>query len=152
MFQYDGLCFNDITTKDKMSGKITYDWGEGRELGEHLLGTLKRADDGFRQNFPASRIVFCPLVGCELSRVVNSHSTSEADQLAVDNAIWVFNEEVFNISNRRNTFSPALHHQVHRFCKGTRHSYYHHLPDGIHLSKLLKKKWAQNFVKAMARN
>ena len=110
------------------------------------------ADNHFQKVFPASRVVFCPLIGSELARVVNAHGTSPEDQLAVEEAVWAFNENVFEINARRWTVCPSLHHQVHRFCKGRRKAYYHHLDDCLHLSNYLKIKWAENVVKVMARN
>ena len=143
---------NNITLKDQKNKLIHYQWGAGEELADHLVKILKWADGALSTSYPASRVVFCPLVGCELSRVVSAHPTTDDEQKAVDEAVWAFNELVFEINRRRNTYCPPLHHQVHRFCKGKKRVYYHHLADGIHLTCLLKTKWAQNFVHAMAQN
>ena len=124
----------------------------GDGLKTHLMSILNKADKDLHEYFPASKIIFCPLVGTDLARVVSEHQVSKEDQIAVEEAIWEFNSQVFAISKRRGNFTPPLHHQVHRFCKGTRRAYYHHLMDGIHLSDYLKLQWAQNFIKAMARN
>ena len=104
---------NDITTKNKKTGGISFEWGDGKELSEYMCRMLTGADNSLQKNFPAARIVFCPLIGCELRRVVNKHSTTDREQEAVDNAVWDFNEKVFEINARRGTFSPALHHHVH---------------------------------------
>ena len=142
----------NITHKDRHSKKISYRWGSSDALKLHLVNKLKKADERLQKLFPASRVVFCPLIGCELARIVNEHETSQEDQDAVTEAVWEFNTNVFKINAKRGTVSPALHHQVHRFCKGKKKTYYEHLGDGLHLSDFLKDKWAANFVKSMAHN
>ena len=67
-------------------------------------------------------------------------------------AVWSFNTAVFKINKERQVVSPSLHHQVHRFCKGRRRAYYHHLQDGLHLTDYLKNKWADEFTTVMAHN
>ena len=143
---------NNITSKNKLTSLISYEWGQGPELGNHLISTLLGADSRLRKYYPASKIVFCPLVGSDLARVVNAHHVTEMDQKAVDDMIWDFNTEVYRINKERGIYCPALQHQVHRYCKGTRRRYYEHLQDGLHPTESLKKKWALQFVKAMAHN
>ena len=143
---------NNITTKNPQSKKISFNWGHGPQLMDHLTSILVNADLRFRKYFPAARIVFCPLVGSELARVVNAHTTSDMDQTTVDEAIWDFNSEVFRINKERGTYCPALQFQVHRYCKGKKRRYYEHLQDGLHPNEFLKEKWAQQFLKAMAHN
>ena len=143
---------NNITTKNQRNKKIYYNWENGEALQNHLVSILKRADTVLKKHFPASKIVFCPLVGSDLVRIVTGNNVTPEDQMDVDNAIWEFNTNVYRINDERGTKCPPLHHQVHRFCKGKRQAYYQHLGDGIHLTASLREKWAANFVKVMARN
>ena len=143
---------NDITYKDRRTNLIHYTWGQESSLKDHLVSTFRRADEHLSKNHPASKVVFCPLPGSELKRVVTAHVTSIEDQRTVEDAIWELNSTIFKINSRRGTFCPALQHQVHRFCKGTRRAYYHHLADGIHPTDYLREKWANEFVVAMAQN
>ena len=143
---------NDITTKNRQTNLISYRWGQGDDLKNYLVKILKSANAHLKKNHPASKIVFCPLPGSELSRIVSEHKTSEEDQQAVEEAIWEFNSVVFEINAERGTVCPSLHHQIHRFCKGTRRAYYHHLADGIHLTQNLREKWAKQFIKVMTHN
>ena len=145
-----GAC--DITSKDHTSGKIYFNWKDQLSLQNHLVNSLNRANDKFKKYFPATRIIFCPLIGSELSRIIHCQKITEEQQIIVNNAVWEFNSQSFKINEERSVFAPALHHTVHRFCKGTRHDYYHHLEDGLHLSKILKNNWAKQFIKAVARN
>ena len=145
-----GVC--DITTKNKKTKEVYYQWKRGEELHSHFIKILKLADEQLRRDFPASKIVFCPLVASELHRVLTKKSTKEEDQLSVEEAVWGFNSMVFKINKQRELYSPALHHQVHRFCKGKKRAYYHHLSDGLHLTDFLKNKWADEFIKVMAQN
>ena len=94
---------NNITTKTKRSKEISYDWERGDSLQNHLVTILNRADVFLKKNYPASKIVFCPLIGSDLSRVVTSGTASEADQTDVDNAVWEFNTNIYRINDKRNT-------------------------------------------------
>ena len=145
-----GVC--DITTKNRITKEITYEWGNTSDLQVHLLRCLERADGRLKKYFPASTVVFCPLIASELAKVVKSGSTTDRNQQTVEDAIWEFNSEVFKLNKARNTSSPALHHQVHRYCKGRRRAYYHHLGDGLHPNGHLKEKWAKEFIRVIARN
>ena len=145
-----GAC--NITDKDQVSKIISYQWGTGQDLQDHLLKELNSANAHIRKYFPASKVVFCPLIASELRRIVTSIPTSPEDQLAVEEAVWAFNQRAFEINKENEAFAPALHHPVHRFCKGRRRAYYHHLGDGIHPSKDLKLKWAGEFIKSFAHN
>ena len=145
-----GAC--NVTTKDQFTGHISYDWGHGDRLKENLVNTLKSTDIFLRKHFLATKIIFCPLVGTELARVVNCHVITGEDQEAVEEAVWEFNSTIFDINKERGTYSPALHHQIHRFCKGKKRTYYQHLRDGLHPTDHLKDIWAKEFCKAMAHN
>ena len=145
-----GAC--DITFKEKRTGRIIYAWGEGKALENHLLSSLKNADKKLSRDFPASKVIFCPLIASELARVVNHGTPSQEDQAAVERAVWEFNSTLFKINKDKNLISPSLHHQVHRFCKGRKRNYYHHLEDGIHPNEYLKAKWADEFTTVMAHN
>ena len=68
---------NDITTKNQDTGKISFDWAPPECLIEHLLTVLKRENARLAQNFPASKIIFCPLVGQDLGKVVNAHAVTQ---------------------------------------------------------------------------
>ena len=145
-----GAC--DITSKDPRSKHITYDWKSEDDLKIQLVGSLLNADKEFKKIFLASRIVYCPLVGVDLARVVTAQTITQQNQHAVDNPVWEFNSAVFDLNSQNGTFSPSLHHTVHRFCKGKKRCYYHHLDDEIHPSADLKDRWANQFVNAMAHN
>ena len=112
-----GAC--NITTKNRETKSITYNWGTGDSLGTYLTKSIMAADKAFSVNFPASRVVFCPLVGSDLARVVTDQIIKSEEQLTVDNAIWEFNWLCFDINSRRGVFSPSLHHQVHRNARST---------------------------------
>ena len=125
-----GIC--DVTTKNKCTGGISFVWDPPGIIGPHLVSSLKRADELLVKNHPASKIIFCSLVRSDLQRVVNTHAVSEMQQLAVDDAIFEFNREIFTINKRRRNYSPSLHRTVHRSSKGRRKCHYHHLDDGLY--------------------
>ena len=145
-----GIC--DVTTKDDVTKTISFRWNPPNDVSKHLLNTLNRENETMRKDHPAARVVFCPLVGADLKRVVNGHAVTEAQQEAVNEAIFEFNNKIFAVNKARGTHSPSLHRTVHRSSKGTHKSHYHHLEDGIHLTDTLKDNWAAAFVKATTNN
>ena len=145
-----GAC--DITTKNSNTKVISFEWSPQKDLAAHLAGTLSWEDEYFTKKHPAARVVFCPLVGVELKRVIVSQKITEEDQNLVDRAVFNFNENVFAVNKRRNTYSPSLHRTIHRSTGNKLKSHYHHLEDGIHLTEDQKSKWADMFVKATTHN
>ena len=133
-----GAC--DITHKDQTTKKISFEWAMQDELSEHLTSTLDYEINFMTKKHPAAKVVFCPLVGLELGRVVNAHCTSQDQQLIVNEAVFTFNTKVFATYRESSTFSPALHRTIHRTLRGTKKSYYHYLKDGIHLTEDQKDK------------
>ena len=130
---------NNITTKNRATGKISFLWDPPETIIPHLASDLRAANDQLTKEFPASKVIFCSLVGSDLARVVNAHKTTWLQQESVNEAVFTFNEEVFRINKWRGTVSPSLHRTVHRSKNGKHKSYYDHLWDGIHLHKNLKK-------------
>ena len=143
---------NNITTKNKITGEISFKWDPPELLIQYMLNLLSTLDKHVSKEFPASKIIFCPLVGSELRRVVTEHWVAPNQQDAVNEAVFTFNEETFKINKRKQTFSPSLHRSVHRSKNGKRKSYYDHLEDGLHLTEELKDKWAHKIVKSAALN
>ena len=79
---------NNITTKNKVTGKVSFDWDPPELLIPSLLQRLAVADEQLAKNFPASKIVFCPLVGSDLMRVVNAHKITTYQQDVTDAAVF----------------------------------------------------------------
>ena len=116
------------------------------------MRTLKGENNFFTVKHPASKVVFCPLVGAELSRALTDHAATPDQKKMVDEAVFEFNTEVFKINRARGTYSPPLHRTIHRSSGGQKKSYYHHLSDGVHLNEEQRLKWAEDLVKASSRN
>ena len=135
---------NNIRTKNSETGQISFDWDPPELLIQYMLSELRQADERLSREFPASKIIFCPLVGTDLSRVVTGHQVNDYQQHVVNETIFDFNEETFRINKRRETYAPSLHRTIHRSKKGTRKSYYEHLVDGIHLKTTLKTNGQSN--------
>ena len=90
------------------------------KIGPHLVSTLKDANNHPLRDHPASTVIFCPLVEVAFGRVVNVHAVTNSQQEAVNDAVFELNMEVFSINNSRSTYSPSLHHTIHRSNKGKR--------------------------------
>ena len=145
-----GAC--DITVKDCVSKEVSFKWDAPNSLEKHLLDSLRREDKFMAENHPAGKIVFCTLIGTELSQIVTDRMVHPGEQTMVNNAVFSFNTEIFAVNKRRGTFSPSLHRAVHRSTRGAKKSFYEHLHDGIHPGESLKEKWAEEFVKAVGAN
>ena len=99
----------EVTTKNSFTKQISFEWGQNLDLQNHLVNLLNQVNDRLKIYYPASKVVFCPLIGTDLTRVVNSHPVSAEDKITVDNAIWEFNSQVLRVNEERETFFPALH-------------------------------------------
>ena len=143
---------NNVTTKNKSTGKITFNWNPPEMLISHLVNELRRADYQMTKNFPASKVGFCTLVGSDLSQVVNAHTTTLLQQESVDAAIFAFNDEILKKNKGQKTFSPSLHRTIHRSKNGKQKNFYDHLEDGIHLQDYIQDNWAIEFSKAASAN
>ena len=93
-----GIC--DVTTKCQKTQRISFNWESGEKLTMHLARALDQENSFLSKNHPASKIVFCPLVGAELARVVDAHPTTQIQQSFVDEAIFDFNNHVFKIKGK----------------------------------------------------
>ena len=47
-----GVC--DITSKNRLTKRISYKWGNGDDLWNHLVGSLTKAHEKFIKYFPVS--------------------------------------------------------------------------------------------------
>ena len=145
-----GAC--DITTKCQATKSVSFSWESLEDLYGHLSSMLNQEDKFMKKNYPASKIVFCPLVGIDLVRVVTAHRATPQQQQVVNEAIFAFNAEVFKLNKKRGTYSPSLHRTIHRSNGTTQKSHYHHLVYGLHLSEEQLTKWANEMVKASRNN
>ena len=145
-----GAC--DITTKNYETNVISFLWDPPSKVESHLTEVLDLEDKYMSEAHPAAKVIFCPLVGIDLSRAVSIQLINKHQQEAVNNAIFNFNTQTFKINKRRGNFSPALHNSIHKSIRGTKRSYYDHLQDGVHPDEELREKWAHDLVKAVGLN
>ena len=98
------------------------------------------------EKHPNTTFIFCPLTGADLSLVLRKNAVKEQEIL--NEAIWTFNEEIFQRNLYGNVYAPNFAEPVHRMINGVRKNFLHHLDrDVIHLSHDLKRKWAKKMVK-----
>ena len=145
-----GVC--DITTKCQITKSISFNWDPPTGVGAHLIRSLRLENKYLLDNHPASKVVFCPLVGVDLIKVVTNKLITGVQQSAADEAVFEFNNEIFNLNKEKGTFSSALHRTIHRSKGSVRKSHYQHLDDGLHPTENLLEKWAHEFVKATGNN
>ena len=142
---------NDITNKDRSTGRISFRWGSEDALANYLTETRKNSYNQLTKDHPGAKFVFCPLVGLALHKSVRD-STLEQQEM-VDNAVWRSNIELHRMRDEHSFYFPYLASPVHRVENSKHKSYYHHLSkDGLHLTESINESWAKQFVKAFERN
>ena len=141
---------NNITVKDRVTNQISFTWKTEDDLANHLIGHRDKYLELLKKDHPGAIVVFCPLIGLELCRVMQG--STEEQQVIVNKAIWRYNVALNKLKEELNFYFPYLAAPVHRMENGQHKSYYHHLPDGLHLSEGINKKWAAQFIKAFDRN
>ena len=139
-----GIC--NVTSKDRQTKKISFTWRNSIELASHLVNTMDSSEKYLFKEHPASTFIFCPLLGADLERVLKKPAARE--QIILDEAIWIFNEEVFQRNSMKKVYAPNFADPVYREIRKVKKTFLHHLgDDGIHLSEELQRKWAKKIVK-----
>ena len=140
---------NDLIHLDPESQVVTFNWDSQPAIERYYEGILKEADRYIMEKYPASKVIFCPMVGMELSKVVTDPGTvSQREQAMVDGTVWEYNEEVRNINIKNGLQTPFLLPPIHRGTNGKRKAYYSHLSEGVNPSKYIMGKWAKALVHA----
>ena len=144
IFIAGGIC--NITTKDKQTKKIDFKWSDSIDLATSLINTMDKAEDFLHKSRPATTFIFCPLLGANLEAAMKKPALAE--QIILDEAIWIFNEEVFQRNSMKNAYAPNFADPVYRKIKGIKRTFLNHLhDDGIHLSDGLKEIWVRKILK-----
>ena len=143
VFIVGGIC--NITSKDRATKKISFEWQDTDLLLNHLLKEIQNGEKHFYTEMPASKVVFCRLVGADLKKVLRKHAENE--QFVYDEAIYKLNENIFKMNIEKQLYAPDMATPVHRKSNNKNISHYHHLGnDGIHLSEDLCEKWVKKML------
>ena len=148
LFIVGGIC--DITVKDWGNNTITFPWTDSKSLVQHVINIIEAAEIRFRKELPASKIIFCRLVGANLEKVLQRKIENE--QEIMDESIFEINKYIHKKNIEKNMWAPDMATPVHRQIRGENKSFYEHLAnDGLHLSNDLRKKWAKKILSATDR-
>ena len=143
MFIVGGIC--NVTTKDRITKKISFDWQDPEKLLSHLIEEIDKGEKYFYKELPASKVVFCRLVGADLKKVLRRQAENE--QFVLDDAIYKLNEIIFKMNIEKQLYAPDMATPVHRKINNKNISFYQHLgDDGIHLSQDLREKWIKKML------
>ena len=58
---------NDITNKDRQTGRVSFLWKTEEALTNYLIETRREGFRQLRKDHPGATVVFCPLVGLDFS-------------------------------------------------------------------------------------
>ena len=107
---------------------------------------MERAEKFLQKKGPATQVIFCPMLGADLEKILKK--TVRNEQSILDEALWIFNEEVFQKNKLTERYAPNFADPVYRQIRGNKRTFFHHLADdGIHLSNNLKQIWARKMLK-----
>ena len=139
----------DLINVNENDNTVTLNWDSQLALTRYYDDMLREANGYILEKYPASKVVFCPMVGMELSKVVSDADTVKTkDQIMVDGAVWEFNSKVRSINNKNDLKTPFLLTPIHRHANGKKKTYYHHLNNGKDPSDYIMDKWAKALVHA----
>ena len=111
-----------------------------QDLEDHMLERLFTVKEFLEKKYPATKFVFCPMMGMDLSTYLKDHDKKHQEM--VDNVTWSFNETIRDIYKGENTYVPDFARPVQREFGNHRKNMYYHLRDGLHLNKEAMEKWA----------
>ena len=79
---------------------------------------MENSEDRFLKDAPATKIVFCNLTGTNLFEVLKKDATIEQEIL--NEAIYLYNEEIFQRNIMKELFVPDMASPVHRQINGVK--------------------------------
>ena len=148
LFIAGGIC--NITSKDHDTKEIFFEWEDPVTLAKHVIDVMEEEEITFKKEVPASNVIYCNMVGANLSSVLKRDAKEE--QMVLNEAIYMINEDIFQKNIVKKMYAPDLASPVHRKINGENMTFLHHLStDGIHLGADLKRKWARKMFKTSHR-
>ena len=138
--------FNFIT-KNSVTEEYYFPWKSCEQLIPSVIKMADEADDRFQKDRPATKVIYCPIIGVDLGMVLKREAREQ--QLILNEGIWALNLKFFELNNKRGYYCPNLMLPVHRIINKKRKNCYHHLQeDRLKLSDELNKRWASEMIKA----
>ena len=141
---------NELTKKDKFSGKYYFPWSDYQDLEDHMLERIITVKSYLEKEHPVTQFVLCPMMAMNLSQYIGDNN--EDHQVMVDNVTWSFNELIREIYKDTSMYVPDFARPVHRQFGNDRKNMYQHLRDGLHLNNEALDKWATIALKIAEKN
>ena len=137
----------DIIDMNSTTGTYSFRWASCEHLITYILMQVELTDAQFLKERPATKVIYCPIMGVNLNLLLQKES--ETEQAILNEGIWALNRKFFELNNKRGFFCPNTAKPVHRIIKGKMKNCYHHLgPDGLKLTEDLETSWADEMIKA----
>ena len=128
------------------TGGYYFPWTSCERLILHMQDMIRESDKRLQKERPATKIIYCPIMGVDLGKVLQREATQE--QLILNEGIWATNLLFYELNNARGHYCPNLVLPVHRIINKKRKNYYQHLADdGITLTTELRRRWASEMLK-----
>ena len=137
----------DFIKKDSTTGDCYFPRDTCEQLIPAMRNMVQKADDRLLKERPATKIIYCPIMGVDLEVVLKKKAVQE--QLILNEGIWAINLKFYELNNASGLYCPNLVLPVHRIINKKRKNYYQHLAeDGLRLTEELRNRWASEMLKA----
>ena len=124
----------NFISKDTVTGEFSFPWNSSEKLILSLLQMVDEADRRFTKERPATKVIYCPIMGANLDIIL--HREAKLEQTILNEGIWALKTKFFELNNKRGYYSQNLIAPVHRIIKGKRKYIYHHLQtNGLELTE-----------------
>ena len=115
----------NIVNKDEPTGKFFFPWSSCEQLILALLKMVDKADKHFCKDRPATKVIYCPVIGADLGRLLGRDAAQQ--QLILNEGVWALNQKFYGLNKARSYYCPNMVVPVHRIVSGKRKNCYHHL-------------------------
>ena len=147
-----GVC--DITWKHPITKQIKFLHANQAVLTSHITDILDEIDGRMHGCCPSTKFIYCPLIGVDVWNYI-PHIANDIPNLQdlITNAVIDVNKHILRLNQKHGSRMPHFASAVHSWKHNKFHHHYELLAkDGIHLTKELKVKWADQLLKAIRQN
>lgn len=148
----NGLC--DLTQKDKASKRVSLRY---QSVEEAVLNHTESMDHARHYLYvqlieSPCQLVFAHVVGMDLMKYNKENGQSD-QQAMLDESITAINIAVNRFNEQHDAVAPWLARDIHRNVGGRKITRYQKLSeDGVHLTEVIKEKWAVEILSALRKN
>ena len=144
---------NNMTKRDRGTGRCTVIHSSAGELSDHIMGLYSDLTKYCYIYCNIRQVILCTLTGMSLSRY-NRVSTQHDGQWIIDWGVKLVNDKIIEKNAAHGFYTPCLHRAVHLTQQRPyRHrAMYNRLNDGLHPTTKTLARWGCSLVRSMRLN